>query len=163
MNKVYILLGSNLGDRTANLKTACDKISSTCGNIILRSSLYETSPWGMPEQATFLNGVLLLETILSPEKLLEQLLRIEQQMGRVRIQKWGERLIDLDILYFNDIVLTSENLTIPHPELQNRNFTLVPLCEIAPEYLHPKLHKNTRQLLDESPDNGAVTKLSISL
>jgi 2-amino-4-hydroxy-6-hydroxymethyldihydropteridine diphosphokinase len=163
MNKVYILLGTNLGEKITNLKTACDKISSTCGKIVQRSSLYETTPWGNSDQPVFVNGVIELETLLSSEVLLHQLLEIEKQMGRIRIQKWGERLIDLDILYYNDFIASSETLKIPHPELQNRNFTLVPLCEIAPDFIHPIFQRTTQELLKDCTDKETVIKISTTL
>ncbi len=160
MNTAYILLGTNLGDKTANIKTACQKISSGCGTILQHSSLYETSPWGVTEQASFLNCALCLNTPYAPEILLQRLLDIEKEMGRIRIQQWGERLIDLDLLYFNREIIRTEQLTLPHPELQNRNFVLVPLCEIAPDYLHPVLGRSNQELLDNCPDEGTVTKIS---
>jgi 2-amino-4-hydroxy-6-hydroxymethyldihydropteridine diphosphokinase len=163
MNTAYILLGSNLGDKKDNLTKACEKISSVCGNISKRSSLYETSPWGYTEQSFFLNAVIELQTVYSPERLLELLLEIEIQLGRVRIQKWGERLIDLDILYYDQEIINSAHLKIPHPELHNRKFTLIPLCEIAPGYVHPLLQRTNAQLLEACKDDGIVTKSSISL
>src|SRR6187402_1940573 len=146
MNSAYILLGTNLGDKTANLTTACEKIISRCGSITKQSELYETAPWGMANQDAFLNQVIQIETNHSPEKLLEILLSIEIEMGRVRLVKWGERLIDLDILYFNKDIITKESLKIPHPEIQNRMFVLVPLCEIAADYKHPVLNITNQQL-----------------
>jgi 2-amino-4-hydroxy-6-hydroxymethyldihydropteridine diphosphokinase len=163
MNFAYILLGTNLGDKITNLKTASDKISSLCGNIIIRSGIYETSPWGITDQPSFLNQVIKIESKFTAEKLLENLLFIEKEMGRVRNIKWGERIIDLDILYFNDEIIVKENLKIPHPELHNRKFTLVPLNEIAADYKHPVLNVTNQQLLNRCTDKGIVTNISISL
>jgi 2-amino-4-hydroxy-6-hydroxymethyldihydropteridine diphosphokinase len=162
MNFAYLLLGTNLGDKIANLKTASDKISSLCGNIIIRSGIYETSPWGITDQPSFLNQVIKIELKLTAEELLETLLLIEKEMGRVRDVKWGERSIDLDILYFNDEIIVKENLKIPHPELHNRRFTLVPLNEIAADYKHPVWNITNQQLLNRCTDKGSVEKIFIS-
>jgi 2-amino-4-hydroxy-6-hydroxymethyldihydropteridine diphosphokinase len=158
MNTAYILLGTNLGDKITNIKTACGLIDLEAGKVVKSSGLYETSPWGNTDQSYFINQVIALETIHEAEKLLEILLEIEKKMGRVRMLKWGERIIDLDILYFNNSILSSERLTIPHPELHRRRFTLVPLCEIAAGYVHPMLQLTNQVLLDGCEDRGAVTK-----
>ena len=157
MHFAYILLGSNLGDRETQLQTATQAISSL-GNIIRYSSVYETAAWGLENQADFLNQVLLLETELTALLLLENLLRIEREMGRERHEKWSARTIDLDILYFDDEVLDSEFLKIPHPYLQQRRFTLLPLSEISPDFLHPVLQKTNRELLETCPDLLEVKK-----
>jgi 2-amino-4-hydroxy-6-hydroxymethyldihydropteridine diphosphokinase len=162
MNFVYILLGTNLGDKITNLKTATEKISSVCGNIILRSMLYETSPWGITDQPSFLNQVIKIESTFTAEELLDKLLLIEKELGRIRDIKWGERIIDLDILYFNDEIIVKENLKIPHPELHNRKFTLVPLNEIAADYKHPVLNVTNQQLLNRCADKGTVTIIPVS-
>ena len=163
MNTVYILLGTNIGDKIANLKTAYAKISIDCGAILDRSSIYETFPWGATDQPYFLNMVVKIETKCTAEKLLRLLLFIEKEMGRVRERKWGERLIDLDILYFNNEIIVKENLKIPHPELHNRKFTLIPLSEIAAYFIHPVLNVNTKQLLDRCIDKSAVVETEISI
>jgi 2-amino-4-hydroxy-6-hydroxymethyldihydropteridine diphosphokinase len=161
MNFAYILLGTNLGDKITNLKTASDKISSAGGKIITHSSIYETSPWGIADQPSFLNQVVKLEFNYTAEVLLEKLLLIEKEMGRIREVKWGERIIDLDILYFNQEIIVKENLIIPHPELHNRRFTLVPLNEIAADYKHPVLNITNQQLLNRCTDKGTVTFISL--
>lgn len=161
MNTVYILLGTNIGNKIANLKTACAKISIDCGAILDRSSIYETFPWGVTDQPYFLNMAVKIETKCTAEKLLRLLLSIEKEMGRVRERKWGERLIDLDILYFNNEIIVKENLKIPHPELHNRKFTLIPLAEIAADFIHPVLNVNTKQLLDRCIDKSAVVETEI--
>jgi 2-amino-4-hydroxy-6-hydroxymethyldihydropteridine diphosphokinase len=158
MNYAYLLLGTNLGNKINNIETALSKISSVCGVILIQSSIYETEAWGITTQPSFLNKVIKITTQLSAEKLLEQLLLIEMEMGRVRQSKWAERVIDLDILYFNEEIIVKERLKIPHPELHNRRFTLVPLCEIAPEYKHPVLNINNKQLLEQCNDKGKVLK-----
>ncbi len=163
MNFAYILLGTNLGDKITNIETAIEKISSLCGKVSTRSALYETSPWGILDQPSFLNQVIKIESTITAEELLEKLLLIEKELGRIRAIKWGERIIDLDILYFNNEIIVKENLKIPHPELHNRKFTLVPLNEIAADYKHPVLNVTNRQLLHRCTDKGTVTTFSISL
>lgn len=152
INGVYILSGSNLGDRMANLAQAMQAIEKQAGTLIAQSQLYETAAWGLKKQPSFLNQVIEIQTPLSPEALLDILLYIEKQMGRERKQKWGERLIDLDILYYGDLVTESPQLQIPHPHIAARRFTLVPLCELAPLLPHPLLGKTQLQLLKECPD-----------
>ncbi|HWZ22542.1 MAG TPA: 2-amino-4-hydroxy-6-hydroxymethyldihydropteridine diphosphokinase [Cytophagaceae bacterium] len=163
MNYAYILLGTNIGDKIANLKTACAKISIDCGTIYDLSSIYETSPWGVTDQPSFLNMVIKVETKCSAEKLLKLLLFIEKEMGRLRLRKWGERLIDLDILYFNNEIIVKENLKIPHPELHNRKFTLIPLCDIADDFKHPVFNITTEHLLKRCIDKGFVLETDFSI
>ena len=161
MNNAYILLGTNIGDKTGNLKTACDKITAHCGTILSHSAIYETSPWGIEDQPSFLNRVIKLETKHSATELLELLLEIEKEMGRIRDKKWGERIIDLDILYFNEEIIVKENLKIPHPELHNRKFTLIPLAEVAPDFIHPVFNVSTKQLLERCVDKGTVEQYGV--
>lgn len=151
-NGVYILSGSNIGDRAAKLAAALDQIEKQAGNVIAQSQLYETAAWGLEEQPAFLNQVLEIRTALAPEALLECLLSIEKQMGRERKSKWSERLIDLDILYYGDQIVETPALRIPHPYIPERRFTLVPLCELVPLLEHPVLGKNQLQLLEECAD-----------
>lgn len=152
MNKCYILLGSNLGDKKSNLLEARIHLEEKFGVIIECSSIYETEPWGRTEQDSFLNQVLSIMTKFDSLETLSNCLEIEKTMGRIRIEKWMERVIDIDILYFNDEIHTSPSLMIPHPELQNRRFTLDPLVEISPDYIHPILKKTNKQLLDACQD-----------
>jgi 2-amino-4-hydroxy-6-hydroxymethyldihydropteridine diphosphokinase len=135
-------------------------ISESCGDIARASSIYETAAWGKEDQSAFLNQVLKLKTKLDPKGLLRGLLEIEHQLGRERIGKYGPRVIDLDILFFNDEVVREEGLTIPHPQMQNRRFVLEPLNEIAPEKMHPVLQKKIAQLLAECPDPLPVNKIN---
>lgn len=151
-NGVYILSGSNIGNRAAKLAEALEKIEKQAGGVIAQSQLYETAAWGLEEQPAFLNQVLEIRTALAPEALLECLLSIEKQMGRERKQKWSERLIDLDILYYRDQIVETPALRIPHPYIPERRFTLVPLCELVPLLRHPVLGKNQLQLLEECAD-----------
>jgi 2-amino-4-hydroxy-6-hydroxymethyldihydropteridine diphosphokinase len=153
MNKAYLLIGGNMGDRLANLEIARAAIQEQVGNILSNSSIYETAAWGMENQAAFLNQALLIDTSFEAIELLENLLKIEKAMGRIRNQPLGPRTIDLDIIFFNDQILDTENLTIPHPHMQKRNFVLTPLNEIAPDYIHPTFKKSVNQLLIDCTDN----------
>ncbi|MEY3417100.1 MAG: 2-amino-4-hydroxy-6-hydroxymethyldihydropteridine diphosphokinase [Bacteroidota bacterium] len=152
MNTVYLLLGSNQGDRKALFEMAKLAIETHIGSISKQSSLYESEAWGVTDQALFLNCVLAVDTLLDAESTLQQALLIEQSLGRVRHTRWTERTIDIDILYFNNDIYTSSSLSIPHPEIQNRRFTLVPLCEIAPQKIHPILQKSQEMLLHSCAD-----------
>jgi len=154
--KATILLGTNLGDQESNLGKACELITNQIGPILNQSSVYKTAAWGITDQPDFLNQVIEIETSLIPQVLLEACLSIEDQMGRVRKQKWGERIIDIDILYFDDEIINSSHLTIPHPGIQDRRFTLVPLVEIAANYVHPILRKTHVALLEECNDKSDV-------
>lgn len=159
-HKTYLLLGSNLGDRKLMLKNAAVVISQKIGVIESYSSIYETLAWGIEDQPAFLNQVIKVETSLHPQKLLTTINGIEKELGRVRHQKWGERLIDIDILYYNEDIIETENLVIPHPEIINRRFTLIPLAEIAPNYIHPIIKKNQSALLEICPDKLEVKNYS---
>lgn len=156
MHDVFIGLGSNSGDREAFLKFAVSLISSEVGAILKASHCYETAAWGMEDQPAFLNQVLFVKTPLKPDKLLFQLLQIEKKAGRIREVHWGPRTLDLDILLFDDLILDNQDLVIPHPQLANRNFVLVPLHEIAPEWIHPVSRKSMVELLRECEDSLAV-------
>ena len=154
---IYLLLGSNLGDRKSNLRKARNEIAIRAGKIIGKSALYETAPWGVTEQPQFLNQVVQLESTLPPRYLLEELLQIETFLGRERIQKWESRIIDIDILLYDHEVVNSHQLTIPHPHLHERRFTLLPLSEIAPDFIHPILQKSITELLKGCPDQLHVS------
>ena len=158
MNTAYLLIGGNLGDRAAYLAEAVNQISAQCGRVISTSSIYETAAWGNVNQPAFYNQAVKLVTILSPEALIERLLAIENEMGRVRTEKYGPRTIDLDILMINDIVIDTPTLTIPHPQLHNRRFALLPLHEIAPALHHPVLNKTIHELLLNCLDTLDVQK-----
>jgi 2-amino-4-hydroxy-6-hydroxymethyldihydropteridine diphosphokinase len=151
------LLKSNLGGREAQLREAQTRLS-VAGSIAAASSLYETEPVEYTEQPWFLNCAVLLETTLSPQELMSAILNIEEQMGRRRLVKKGPRSIDIDILLFGDVVLKSDALTIPHPEMHRRRFVLEPLAEIAPEVVHPVLHKSIRELLAALPEGQIVRR-----
>jgi len=153
---VFLLLGANLGERESTLKQAVQLISERIAPIAAQSQLYETAPWGVIDQPAFLNQVIQIETELSPKKVLDQTLNIEKQLGRERRLRWGARVIDIDILYYADLILADSDLHLPHPRLHERRFTLVPLAEIAPDFIHPGLKKTNRELLETCTDEGIV-------
>ena len=152
MNGIYLLLGSNIGNRLAYLKEAATLLSKENIIIIEESSIYETEPWGPKDQDWFLNVILEISTSYDPKELLEVVLKIESELGRVRKEKWGERCIDIDILYFKDEVVDDTNLSIPHLGIPNRKFTLMPLAEMCPLEKHPTLDKTQMELLAECTD-----------
>ncbi|GGG06088.1 2-amino-4-hydroxy-6-hydroxymethyldihydropteridine diphosphokinase [Pontibacter amylolyticus] len=156
MPKLYLLLGGNLGDRPLYLSQARERIAAQVGPIVQSSSLYETAAWGKTDQPAFLNQVLEVQTKLSPEKVLQGINQIEQELGRIRHEHWGARGIDIDILFYDQLVMQSQRLTIPHPQLHLRRFTLMPLSEIAPQLLHPVLNQHVTQLLQDCPDKLPV-------
>lgn len=146
-----------MGERYLALQRGERYIENKVGNIISSSSIYETEAWGKQDQEAFLNKVILVETVLKPKEVLETILHIEKLMGRNREgQKWHERIIDIDILFFNDEVINEKDLTIPHPYLHERRFTLVPLAEIADNYIHPVFRKSINTLLSECSDTLKV-------
>jgi 2-amino-4-hydroxy-6-hydroxymethyldihydropteridine diphosphokinase len=159
MNKVFLLIGGNMGNRLQNLHRAIELLAATCGPVIQQSAVYETAAWGKTDQPAFLNQALALTTNLSAQELITTILSVEEEMGRLRMEKFGPRIIDIDILFFNDIIMQEPNLTIPHPQLQNRRFVLAPMQEIAPELVHPVLHKTIDQLLKECKDELAVRRM----
>ena len=159
MNNVFLLLGSNLGDRRLLLQTAVTKIAERVGPVSEQSALYETQSWGKTGEPDFLNQVVFLKTQLSANKVLNEILEIETSMGRIRDEKWGSRLIDIDILFYNNEVIKQNDLEVPHPNLHNRRFTLEPLVEIAPELVHPLLNKTMLELKKDLTDDLLVKKL----
>ena len=158
MNEVYLLTGGNIGDRLRYLSGARTEINIRCGTILLESSVYETAAWGNEEQQPFLNQVLKVQTEQTAGQILRTILQIEEELGRKRSLKYAPRTIDIDILFFNNDVIQQPGLSIPHPQIQNRRFVLVPLNEIAPAKMHPVLNKTIAQLLSECPDLLAVNK-----
>jgi len=152
----YILSGGNLGNRALTLAKATELIALRAGNIVATSQVYETAAWGVENQPSFLNQVLQLDTSLPPLALLRALQQIELDLGRKRKEKWHARTIDLDILFYEDHIIDLPELQVPHPELHKRNFTLVPLAEIADQLQHPNLRRSIGELLANSPDHLAV-------
>ena len=159
MSTAHLLIGGNLGDRKENLLTAISLINEQCGSLTRSSSVYETEAWGNTDQPSFLNQALEISTSLNARQLMRKILKIEKEMGRVREEKLGPRIIDVDILLFENEIHDLRFLKIPHPELQNRRFVLVPLAEIDPTLQHPVLKKTIAELLEECPDNLEVTKI----
>jgi 2-amino-4-hydroxy-6-hydroxymethyldihydropteridine diphosphokinase len=160
MNISYLLIGGNEGDRHAALVAATQRINSAAGKIVAASAVFETAAWGKTDQADFLNQALELETTQDATALLANILDIEEKMGRRRLEKYGTRIIDIDILFFNYSTIRRPGLTIPHPEIQFRRFALVPLDDIAPFYVHPILGRTVRELLAECTDPLTVKKVA---
>ena len=158
MNSVFLCLGGNLGDRKENLENAIELLEKNAGTIIKRSSVYETASWGNTDQPAYLNQVLQLTTDLSAENLLDTCLNVERNLGRTRTMKWENRLIDIDILFFNSEIINIAKLKIPHPLLHERLFVLKPLNEIAPGYIHPVYNKTVKELFENCSDPLKVVR-----
>ncbi len=158
MHTFYLILGSNMGDAKANIQNACNEINKLVGKIIAASSYYITAPWGGIEQNDFYNIVLKIKSDQTPSVVLERVLKIEKDAGRERLEKYGPRLIDIDILFCDNEIINLPGLTIPHPLIQERNFALVPLVEIAPDLQHPVYNKTISELLLECNDEQLVIK-----
>jgi 2-amino-4-hydroxy-6-hydroxymethyldihydropteridine diphosphokinase len=154
-----LLLGSNQGNRAEQLQMAAVRIEQSLGTIEKSSSLYETAAWGKTDQPNFLNQAIVAKSTLNPTQTLAVIHAIEIEMGRERIIKWGERIIDIDILYADDLVVNLPHLRVPHPEIQNRKFVLTPLVEIMPDYTHPVLLKTNLELLQACNDSLLVVRV----
>jgi 2-amino-4-hydroxy-6-hydroxymethyldihydropteridine diphosphokinase len=152
MNKIFLITGGNIGDRKRNLEAAARLIQSEIGKIIKSSKIYESDAWGIRGQNSFYNQVHEVETRFSAEEVIQKILKIDEEMGRVRTIKNAARIIDIDILFFNDDIVNKQNLTIPHPQIINRRFVLMPLNEIASTKIHPVYKKNIHQLLEMCKD-----------
>jgi 2-amino-4-hydroxy-6-hydroxymethyldihydropteridine diphosphokinase len=154
---VYLLLGTNLGDRYQNLTNAISMIGHKAGQVLRKSSLYQTAAWGKTEQPDFYNIAIEIQTGFDAEGLLKELLRIETDMGRERTTKWGPRVIDIDILFFNDQVVWTKDLIVPHQGIAFRRFALIPLNELSPDFRHPESGLTIKELLRICPDELEVT------
>ncbi len=156
MALVYLLTGSNKGNCITLLKQAQVNIVQKVGNIIAYSKFYESEAWGKEDQANFVNQVLIVETLLAPLAVLKETQTIEDLLGRVRTEKWGSRTMDIDLLFYNDLRMDTERLTLPHPYLHQRRFTLVPLVALRKNLLHPVWKKTVKVLLEECEDELGV-------
>lgn len=157
---VYLLLGSNQGDRLKHLDLACEKLSAEVGKITKQSDVFETEAWGYEQQPHFVNQALCIHTELDPENLLNTIKLIEQDAGRVDLGKWQMRVLDIDILFYENFVVQTRNLQIPHSHLHKRRFALSPLEQIAPELIHPLLNLSIRQLLNQCEDEKQVFNIA---
>ena len=161
MNIVFLQLGSNLGDRELLLKDAITEIEDRVGNILECSKVYESTPWRVEGQENYLNQILKVKTILLADDVLLTVLDIENELGRVRIEKWGQRLIDIDIIFYNDSIIETPDLCVPHKHLHERMFVLTPLHNLAPEMIHPKYNKTIEELLNICNDTELVKEYAL--
>ena len=159
MGKVYLLLGGNLGDRKMLIANAEDELRKQIGDIVLKSSLYETKAWGREQQPNFLNKALGINTKLNAFEILKIIQNIEVKLGRKRVEHWGSRTMDIDILFYENEIIDTEDLKIPHPLINMRKFVLSPLLEIIPDFIHPGLKKSVKELYLICEDKLEVTKI----
>lgn len=160
---VFILVGSNVGECESLMNQAIERMNGICGRVVAKSPVYESEPWGFESENWFLNQVVKMETQFGPDELMKRLLAIELELGRDRVtphEGYVSRPMDLDILYFGNQIIETEYVTAPHPRLHLRRFTLMPLCDLCPEMLHPRLKMTNAELLQVCCDNGAVKKLN---
>jgi len=160
MHEIYLLLGSNLGNREEFLHKAICQIQLQAGELITASSLYQTESWGISEQPDYINQVILIKSPLTAQELLAKILFIEQELGRERFEKWGSRVIDIDILFYGNEIIDSTNLTVPHKHFHERRFAVEPMLEIAPDFMHPKLKKTIKSIALELTDQLSVQILN---
>ncbi|MEZ5046977.1 MAG: 2-amino-4-hydroxy-6-hydroxymethyldihydropteridine diphosphokinase [Chitinophagaceae bacterium] len=163
MNGIYLIIGGNKGDRWQYIQSAIQHIEAEIGLVQKMSKVYETSAWGLEEQAAFLNCVLFIKSDLEPDEVLEKCLHIEKKMGRLRQKKWEPREMDIDILFYNDRIIHTKKLTIPHPYLAKRRFVLRPLAEIAPQFIHPVFKLTIEKLLSNCEDPLSVSEYYLSM
>ena len=153
MKRIFLLTGSSIEPRLVHLEKAVNEISLRVGTLVKKSSVYESEPWGFKAESAFLNQVIVVNSDKLPDEVLDELLSIERKMGRTRVGKgYSSRIIDIDILYYNDELINQENLVIPHPRIHMRRFTLEPLVELAPGFIHPLLNKTNEELLNDCND-----------
>ncbi len=157
-SQVVLLLGGNLGNRVQNLSKALEALQQDIGTVQKKSSIYETAAWGITDQPNFLNQVVIIKTHLTAQEVIKKIFVIEKQLGRERLIKMGPRLIDIDILFYDDKIIENKNLIVPHPRIQDRKFVLEPLNEIIPNYIHPIINKSVQLLLQECTDTLNVKK-----
>ncbi len=162
MHHVFLGIGGNIGNKQQNLEKAKLFIEKMIGEISVQSSVYESPPWGFLAEEDFWNQVLLVKTTLEPDELLSEVQKIENLFGRTRNSGYYvSREMDIDILYFDDLSVSTDNLIVPHPRIAQRLFVLIPLAEIAPGYEHPVLKETNRQLLDKCTDNPVITRIEL--
>jgi 2-amino-4-hydroxy-6-hydroxymethyldihydropteridine diphosphokinase len=159
MIDVFLLLGSNLGNRNTFLHKAIEHIEQDIAPVIKKSPVYETQSWGKTDLPDYLNQVVMLQTALPAKDVLQRVLTIEIEMGRKREEKWGSRIIDIDILFYGNDIINEPNLIVPHPELHNRRFTLEPLGMLMPDFIHPVLNKSILELKSSLKDDLIVKKI----
>jgi len=155
-SSVVLLLGSNQGNAMEFLFEAARRIGQSIGNITAESATYQTAPWGKTDQPDFLNRLVVVETDKKPTEIMQSILQIEADMGRTRAERWGPRIIDIDLLYAGSQVIDNPGLRVPHPEISKRRFALVPLSELIPDFIHPELGLSQRELLERCNDSGLV-------
>ncbi len=156
MEEIYLGLGSNIGDRKKHITQAINKIETHIGPCLQQSSLYKTAAWGKTNQSYFINQVIQISTSKAPIDILDGILDIERQLGRVRKEKWGERTIDIDLLFYGSEIVELPRLLVPHPFIAERRFVLAPLYEIAPDFIHPIFERSIGSLLEDCPDTLPV-------
>ena len=161
MNIVFLQLGGNLGNREQLLKDAILAVENRVGNIIDLSKVYESAPWRVEGQNNYLNQIIKVKTTLLAREVLSTVLNIEKQLGRIRIEKWGERLIDIDIIFYNNSIIETPELCVPHKHLHERMFVLTPLCDIASKMVHPKYNKTIEELLNMCRDTELVKEYAL--
>jgi 2-amino-4-hydroxy-6-hydroxymethyldihydropteridine diphosphokinase len=160
MANVHLLLGSNLNDRFSFIERAINYIEQEIGMVLKQSGIYESAPWGFESDQNFLNSVLIVSSSLLPNEVLLKIKKIEKLLGRIRNNNgYSSRTIDIDILFYDDLIYNKEDLTIPHPQLEKRRFTLVPLEEVAAEFIHPIIKRTVKKILEECKDDSAVYEI----
>lgn len=161
MNIVFLQLGSNLGNRKLLLQDAVFAIENRVGYIVEKSRIYESTPWRVEGQENYLNQIVKVKTALIADDVLSTILDIEKKLGRIRIEKWGQRLIDIDIIFYNDVIIETAQLCVPHKHMHERMFVLTPLQNIAPDMVHPKYNKTVEDLLQQCTDTQLVKEYAL--
>lgn len=159
LHKIYLLLGSNQQQPAKQLEHAEKKVDKLIGKVIRKSKIYQTEAWGNVSQPDFLNRVLVVQTTLKATSVLQTILQIEQSMGRIRTKRYAPRVIDIDILFFDKEIIHQSNLKVPHPLLAERNFVLVPLNELSPQFIHPEKNESVHELMKKCKDTLNVKRI----